>query len=192
MHLWEVTIISIGLSLETFTLAIMKGANQKLLPTSRFFFMSLLCGAIETIMLICGMLIGIFPLNYIHNDSIQLFSKWFSAILLVFLGLKMFNKIKREFNVEEHREEKLTYKEVIKLGVRAGVDVLLLGIIFAVLGTPLVGIYIIFISTFLCAPIGLWLGGRLGSHYKFIIDGASGIILLVMEIKVVAGVFKMI
>lgn len=154
--------------------------------------MSLLCGAIETIMLICGMFLGIFPLNYIHNDSIQLFNKWFSAIFLVFLGLKILNKIKKELNVEEHREEKLTYKEVIKLAVRAGVDVLLLGIVFAMLGTPLVGIYIIFISTFLCAPIGLWLGGRLGSHYKFIIDGASGIILLVMEIKVVAGVFKMI
>lgn len=192
MHLWEVIVISIGLSLEAFTQAIMKGANQKQLPASMFFFMSLFFGAIETVMLMIGMGIGIFPMCYMHSETAQLINKWFSAIILLFLGFKAFKRTKMEIGFKEHLEEKLKLKEVTLLAVGTGFDALLLGVVLALLNTSILGIYAIFGFTSLFVGLGLWVGGRMGSSYKVLIDSLSGIILVTMGIKVIIEFFEMI
>lgn len=192
MHLWEVIIVSIGIVLEISITAIIKGANQKQLPTHMFFFISLFFAIIETLLLAVGMVITFFPMQYMHNDRLLLFNKWASAMVLIALGFKYLRKIRKDVVIEEHKETEISCGEVAKLAFESGLDVLLIGIVFALMNRGLIGLCLMFGLTGIAVGVGLWLGERTGNRYQFILHGLSAMILLAMGVKTVVGFFEMI
>lgn len=192
MYLWEEIIVSIGVALEIFAVAMIKGANQEQLPAHMFLEISLFCGGIETVLLFVGTLVVSFPVKFIHNKELLIYNRWIAASILVGLGVKGLSQIKEKIHIEEQRETRLSCKQMIVWVFQSGKIVLWLGIVLALLNTITTGIWLVWMLVSLAIGLGLWLGERIGSGYKVIADGISGIILLGMGLKVAVDFLEMI
>lgn len=193
MGLWEVIIVSIGLSLDAFTIAICRGSTQGTLKKSTATFVGMIFGAIQTIMLTLGMLTAIFPMLNIQNEKIISINQWFSAIILFYLGFKFFKNAAAFKNSDERREEFFGYKGSVALALATSLDAFILGISFGLLRTRIISnILIIFIITSVLVALGLWTGYCMGDKYKKQIDICGGIILLSIGIKVICDYFNII
>ena len=101
MNLWEVLIVSVGLSLDAFTIAVCRGSTQRNLKKSTAILVGLIFGAIQTIMLAAGMIIAIYPMLNIQNEKIISINQWFSAIILFYLGIKFLKNAFKVSNLNE-------------------------------------------------------------------------------------------
>lgn len=191
MHLWEVVLISIGVSLGPLTIAIMKGANQRQFPKHILVLISIFLGGIQAFILALGRMIGLVPMRYLNHKVIIEANKWIAAIILLALGIKMLRNTQKLIHLEERLEASLNYKDIIILAARSGLDVLLLGNVFGFLEAPISSVYILFIIVSLFVGIGLWIGERFGNKYQLLLNSCSGMILIAMSIEVVISFFDM-
>ena len=193
MRLWEVIIVSVGLSLDAFTIAVCRGSTQGNLKKSTATLVGLIFGAIQTIMLAAGMIIAIYPMLNIQNEKIISINQWFSAIILFYLGMKFFKNALNVKNADEKREEFFGYKGSVALALATSLDAFILGIGFGLLRTGIISnILILFIITSTLVAVGLWAGYCIGDKYKRQIDICGGIILLSIGIKVICDYFNII
>ena len=88
MRLWEIIIVSVGLSLDAFTIAVCRGSTQGKLNKLTATLVGIIFGLIQTLMLTAGMIIAIYPMLNIQNEKIISINQWFSAIILIYLGIK--------------------------------------------------------------------------------------------------------
>ena len=193
MSLFEVIIVAIGLALDSFTVAVCRGSNQGNLKKSNAAIVGIIFGGIQTLMLIIGMLIAIFPMLNIENQKIISMNQWFSAIILFFLAFKFFKNAFVNTNIDERREEFFGYKGSVTLALATSLDALILGIGLGLLQTRFIRTIIIqFIITTLLVAYGLWVGYCVGNKYKKQIDICCGSILLSIGIKVILNYFQII
>lgn len=193
MNLWEVIIVSIGLSLDAFTIAVCRGSTQGNLKRTTATLVGLIFGAIQTIMLAAGMIVAIYPMLNIQNEKIISMNQWFSAIILFYLGIKFFKNSFKVSNLSERREEFFGYKGSVALAFATSLDAFILGISFGLLRTKIISnIVILFIVTSALVAWGLWVGYCIGNKYKRQIDICGGIILLSIGIKVICNYFNII
>ena len=89
MRLWEIIIVSVGLSLDAFTIAVCRGSTQGKLNKLTATLVGIIFGLIQTLMLAAGMIIAIYPMLNIQNEKIISINQWFSAIILIYLGIKI-------------------------------------------------------------------------------------------------------
>ena len=193
MKLWEIIIVAIGLALDAFTVAVCRGATQGNLKKSSSIFVGMIFGALQTLMLTLGMFIAIFPMLKSENLRIISLNQWFSALILIYLGLKFFKNAFKQEEVYERREEFFGYKTSLALAFATSIDALILGISLGLLQTNIIStILILFIVTSILVALGLWMGYRMGDKYKKQIDICGGIILLIIGIKIVLNYFNII
>lgn len=193
MSLWEVIVVAIGLSLDSFTIAVCRGSNQGYLKKSTAILVGMIFGTIQAAMLILGMFVAIFPMLNIGNEKIISMNQWFSAIILFILAFKSFNNAYKESNVYERREEFFGYRRSVTLSLATSLDAFILGIGFGLLRTGVIStILSLFIITSISVASGLWVGYRMGNRYKKQIDILGGIILLSIGIKVILNYFHII
>ena len=69
MRLWEIIIVSVGLALDAFTVAVCRGSTQGNLKKSTALLVGIIFGAIQTIMLAAGMIIALYPMLNINNEK---------------------------------------------------------------------------------------------------------------------------
>lgn len=193
MSLWEVIVVAIGLSLDSFTIAVCRGSNQGDLKESTAVLVGMIFGGIQTAMLIIGMFVAIFPMLNIRNEKIISMNQWFSAIILFILAFKFFKNAYKENNIYERREEFFGYKRSVTLSLATSLDAFILGIGFGLLQTGVIStILALFIITSILVALGLWVGYIMGDRYKKQIDICGGIILLSIGIKVILNYFHII
>ncbi|SCJ32928.1 putative sporulation protein YtaF [uncultured Clostridium sp.] len=193
MNLWEVIVVAIGLALDSVTVAICRGSNQGNLKKTNAIIVGLIFGGVQTLMLIIGMLIAIFPMLNIENQRIISMNQWFSAIILFFLAFKLFKNAFLNTDIDERREEFFGYKAGATLALATSIDAFILGIGLGLLQTRFVSTILIqFIITAILVATGLWIGYCIGNKYKKQIDICGGIILLSIGIKVILNYFQII
>ena len=193
MNLWEVIIVSIGLSLDAFTIAVCRGSTQGNLKRTTATLVGLIFGAIQTIMLAAGMIVSIYPMLNIQNEKIISMNQWFSAIILFYLGIKFFKNSFKVSNLSERREDFFGYKGSVALAFATSLDAFILGISFGLLRTKIISnIVILFIVTSALVAWGLWVGYCIGNKYKRQVDICGAIILLGIGIKVICNYFNII
>lgn len=193
MNLWEVLIVSVGLSLDAFTIAVCRGSTQGYLKKSTAISVGLIFGAIQTIMLAAGMVIAIYPMLNIQNKKIISINQWFSAIILFYLGIKFLRNAFKVNNIKERREEFFGYKGSVVLALATSLDAFILGISFGLLRTEIISnIAILFVVTSALVAVGLWVGYCIGNKYKRQVDICGAIILLSIGIKVICNYFNVI
>lgn len=192
MSIIEVIMVSIGLALDSLAVTVYKGATQASLKKKENLLVGLIFGGMQALMLTIGMMITWFPVSSIYSDKVVSINQWFSAIIFLFLGLKLCKSALTRTNIPEHREE-FSYKIFASLAFATSIDSLVLGIGIALLGTDiLIGILIIFIITTISSFVGLRLGYWLGDKYKAMASFAGSVILLVMGIKTILIYFHII
>ena len=193
MNLWEVIVVAIGLALDSVTVTICRGSNQGKLKKSNAVIVGIIFGVIQTLMLIIGMLIAIFPMLNIENQKIISMNQWFSAIILFFLAFRLFKNSFLNTDIDERREEFFGYKASVTLALATSIDAFMLGVGLGLLQTKFVSTILIqFIITAILVASGLWVGYCIGNKYKKQIDTCGGIILLSIGIKVILNYFQII
>ncbi|WP_346962283.1 manganese efflux pump [Clostridium sp.] len=191
MSVLEVIIVSIGLSLDAFTVTVCTGATQPYLKKRMDFVVGLAFGGIQAIMLTTGMMITKFPVNSIYSGTFKSINQWFSAIIFIFLGLKMIKNAMTIKSINEQRET-FNYRNIFSLAFATSIDALILGIGFALLHTEIIiDMFIIFIITGISSIIGLRVGYRMGDKYRVAFNICGSIILL-MGVKMILSCFKII
>lgn len=192
MSVLEVIIVSIGLSLDAFTVTVCNGATQPYLKKRMDLIVGLAFGGMQAIMLTIGMMITRFPVSSIYSETFKSINQWFSAIIFIFLGLKMIRNAMTVKSINEQREV-FNYKKIFSLSFATSIDALILGIGFALLRTEIIiDMFIIFIITGLSSIVGLRVGYRMGDKYRRSVNLCGSIILLIMGVKMILSYFKII
>lgn len=192
MSVLEVIIVSIGLSLDAFTVTVCTGATQPYLKKRMDFIVGLAFGGIQAIMLTIGMMITKFPVSSIYSETFKSINQWFSAIIFIFLGLKMIKNAMTIKSINEQRES-FNYRNIFSLALATSMDALILGIGFALLRTEIIiDMFIIFVITGISSIIGLRVGYRVGDKYRFAVNISGSVILLIMGVKMILSYFKII
>lgn len=192
MSVLEIIIVSIGLSLDAFTVTVCTGATQPYLKKRMDFIVGLAFGGIQAIMLTIGMMITKFPVSSIYSETFKSINQWFSAIIFIFLGLKMIKNALTIKSINEQRES-FNYRNIFSLAFATSLDALVLGIGFALLRTEIIiDMFIIFVITGISSIIGLRVGYRVGDKYRVAVNICGSVILLIMGVKMILSYFKII
>lgn len=173
MNILEIILIGISLSMDAFTISICKGLknnNQKDGLTITFFF-----ALFQFIMPIIG-----FYLGNIFTERIINYHNYFSAILLIIIGILMIKEDKiNELN------EKLNYQELFFLSIATSIDALVIGISFSFNNSRiLISSLIIGFITFIICNIGYYLGHLFHKKIHQYSGIIGGITLILIGIKI--------
>ena len=193
MKVWEVIIVAIGISLVAFTVAICRGATQSKLEKLKVLGIGIVFSMIQSLMLTAGMEIGRIPMLNIDSNSMIRINQWFSALILFYLGIKTIKNSTKVTEMDEKREEYISYKKISMLALAIGIDTFVLGIGLALLQTALFySVIILFVITCILVILGIWIGYRMGDKFRLQINIIGGSILIVMGVKTILTYFAVI
>lgn len=178
MGIIELLILSIGLGMDAFAVAICKGISMKKMNWKKACIIGLYFGGFQALMPIIGFFLGSAFENIITNID-----HWIAFVLLLIIGGKM---IKESFDKKcEDCNDDITFKTMIVLAIATSIDALAIGITFAFFKVNLIlAITLIGIITFILSVIGTKIGNRFGNKFEKIAEVIGGIILILLGIKI--------
>lgn len=187
MGIVEIILLSIGLGMDAFAVAICKGITMKKMNWKKAFIIGLYFGGFQALMPILGYFLGTTFENVIIN-----LDHWVAFILLGIIGGNM---IKESFSKEcDNFDDDVSFKTMILLAIATSIDALAIGITFAFLKVDLIfAISIIGIITFILSIIGTKIGNKFGDKYEKKAELIGGIILILLGTKILLehiGVLK--
>lgn len=177
----ELFLISVGLSMDAFAVAVCKGLNMRKVNKVHCLVIALFFGGFQALMPLIGWILGSQFEQYIVAVD-----HWIAFILLGIIGGKMIKEALGEDEEEiAKKDSKLDMKELFVLAVATSIDALAVGITFAFLQVNIVpAITIIGCTTFVLSTIGVFVGNIFGSKYKSKAELAGGIILILIGLKI--------
>jgi putative Mn2+ efflux pump MntP len=195
MHLLELFLIAIGLSMDAFAVALCSGLTMPKATITKALIIGLYFGLFQAAMPLLGYLLGTQ-----FADKIVAFDHWIAFALLCFIGGNMiaesFKKegcADRDCPTEEctdrecpkKKEASLTPAVMLPLALATSIDALAVGISFAFLDVNIVpAILSIGIITLALSMLGVKIGNIFGVRFKSKAELAGGIILVLMGAKI--------
>lgn len=178
MGIVEIILLSIGLGMDAFAVAVCKGISMKKMNWKKACIIGLYFGGFQALMPVLGYFLGETFENVITNID-----HWIAFILLGIIGGNM---IKDSFSKEcDNFDDDVSFKTMIILAIATSIDALAVGITFAFLKVNLVlAISFIGIITFILSLIGTKVGNRFGNKYEKKAEIVGGIILVLLGIKI--------
>lgn len=178
MSIIEIILLSIGLAMDAFAVAICKGLSMKKMNWKNAIIIAFYFGVFQALMPVFGYFLGTTFENLVTSID-----HWLAFILLVAIGGNM---IKEVFsNDEEGKDDKVDFKTMIVLAVATSIDALAIGITFAFLNVNLLlSVSCIGIITFVISLIGVKIGNRFGDKFQNKAELLGGIILIVLGLKI--------
>ena len=190
MGIVELVLISVGLAMDAFAVAVCKGLNMRKINYKYAVIIAAFFGGFQALMPFIGWLIGTRFASYIDK-----YDHYVAFALLAFIGVKMIiDAVKGEEECESCGEGRLDIKELLVLSVATSIDALAVGVTFALLPELNVGwsVAIIGVITFLISALGVVIGNRFGSKYQQKAELAGGIILILIGAKFLLEGFGLI
>lgn len=178
MSLLEIILISIGLAMDAFAVAICKGLAMKHGSTKKGIIIALYFGIFQALMPFIGFILGIK-----FEKAIEILDHWIAFILLSAIGINMIKEsLKNENN---NIDDDVSFKSMFILALATSIDALAVGVTFAFLRVeiiiPLISIGVI---TFAISFLGVKIGNKFGSRLKNKSEILGGIILIFMGLKI--------
>lgn len=184
MILFEILIISIGLSLDVFAYALYKGAIMPEIRKSALIKISCVFTVWQMASLLLGNMITNIPLLKASAEKAAAHWKYISVLIFACLGMYMILKGKRPQTIIEHKEEGVELKQVSVWACITSVDAFLAGIGFGLFRTNLTDtVFIIGIVTAASVILGIYAGYWMGCQSKNKIVALGGCILLIGGIE---------
>ena len=178
MGLTEIIILSIGLSMDAFAVAMCKGLSMRKMSWKKAIVIALYFGIFQAVMPLIGYGLGIK-----FQQSIANIDHWIAFSLLVFIGANMVGEAFA--NDSKTSNENVDFKTMFILALATSIDALTIGVTFAFLDVNiLLAATIIGVVTFLLSLMGVKIGNRFGSKYEAKAEILGGIILVFMGIKI--------
>lgn len=179
MGILELLILAIGLSMDAFAVSVCKGLAMKKLEFKNMAIVGLWFGGFQALMPTIGYFLGVQ-----FKNQITAIDHWIAFVLLGIIGANM---IKEACSKDDEEEVKanLDVKTMFMLAIATSIDALAVGITFAFLSVNLVhAVTFIGITTFILSAVGVGIGNIFGTKYKAKAEIASGIILILLGIKI--------
>ncbi len=177
--MFELILISIGLSMDAFVVSIGKGISANKIEKKNALIIALFFGFFQGFMPLIGYLIGSSFSEYIVD-----YDHWVAFILLSFVGLNM---VIEAFS-GDHEEDDNTFKitEIFVLAIATSIDALVVGITVAVI--PNISIVAcvttIAVVTFALSYFGVIFGKKIGSKFGKVAEIFGGVILIGIGLRV--------
>jgi len=167
-----ILLIAIGLSLDAFTISFIKGITFKNFSFSNVIKIPVLLSFFQVLMFLIGLNAG----SRLH-PSVSNYSHWLVFFTFIFIGIKMI--------CEGSQPSKPHSSNILLLGFIASIDAVIAGFSFALIPitNTLYSIKILTFITFFMSYIGLYLGYRLGTSFKYNFEYFGGIVLILIGIK---------
>lgn len=189
MSIIEIILTSIGLAMDSCTMATCLGMSIKKFNLKKAIYIAMWFGLFQALMPLIGYLLGNTFASLIYKVD-----HWIAFVILNFIGINMIDQNDpKEYTM---RKIDFTTKEIIILAIATSIDALAVGITFSFLQ---INIKIAFISigtiTFLLSLIGHKIGNIISqkflqNKYEKHISSLGGLILIGMGFKILVTHLK--
>lgn len=178
MEIVEIFLISVGLAMDAFAVAICKGLAMKKREWKKSIIIGIYFGTAQALMPIIGYLLG----NSFEDMVIKI-DHWIAFALLSFIGINM---IKEAFSLEKEKmNDSIEITNMMILSIATSIDAMAVGITFAFLNVNIITSAIsIGIITFILSFIGVNIGNKFGDKYEKKAEFIGGAILILMGTKI--------
>lgn len=174
----EIFLISLGLAMDSFAVAICKGLSMKKMSYKKAVIIAIYFGVFQALMPIIGYFLG-----DTFDHEVTSIDHWIIFMLLLLIGGNM---IKESFSKEEEKSnDKTDFKTMIVLAIATSIDALAIGITFAFLKVNIpLAVCCIGVTAFILSFIGVKIGNVFGDRYEKNATLAGGLILILIGIKI--------
>lgn len=173
----ELVILSLGLAMDAFAVAVCKGLALGKLNIKHYLIVGLWFGGFQALMPLIGFLLGRTFSGYITR-----FSHWIAFTLLVIIGINM---VREAFGEEENTTAGLAFGTMFILAIATSIDALAVGVTLAFLQVNIwLSIALIGLITFCMSAAGLHIGNLFGTRYRKRAELAGGVILILLGTKI--------
>ena len=178
MHLSELIIIAIGVSMDAFAVSICKGLSVQKVRFKHVALTGLWFGGFQALMPLIGYFLGSTFAGLVSSVD-----HWIAFFLLGIIGGNM---IKESFGKEDVCcAPDFSVKTMFAMAVATSIDALAIGISFSFLNVNIwEAIVLIGITTALFSGCGVLIGNIFGSRYKSKAEFVGGLILVAMGLKI--------
>ena len=178
MHLSELIIIAIGVSMDAFAVSICKGLSVRSLQPKHACLTALWFGGFQALMPLIGYYLGVSFADFVSSVD-----HWIAFVLLGIIGGNM---IKESFSKEEcEYTPDFSFRTMLSLAVATSIDALAIGVSFAFLRVNIwTSVLIIGLTTGAFSAVGVVVGKWFGCCYKSKAEFAGGFILVAMGLKI--------
>ena len=178
MGIIEIVILSLGLAMDAFAVAICKGLSMQKMNWKNACIIGVYFGGFQALMPAIGYLLGIS-----FQDKICSIDHWIAVILLGIIGLNMIKDAISKEN--EKQNDSIKFKDMLILAIATSIDALAVGITFAFFKVNIIlAISLIGIITFTISFIGVKIGNVFGDKYEKKAEFTGGLILILLGIKI--------
>ena len=179
----ELVVLSVGLAMDAFAVAICKGLAMSRVNVKQCLVIALFFGGFQAGMPVLGWLLG-----STFANKIKMVDHWIAFLLLGYIGVKMISDGIKEWKEETKVEEMdppLDLKELLILAVATSIDALAVGITFSFLEVAIAtAAAVIGIITFVISAGGVYVGNIFGERYKTKAQITGGVILVILGLRI--------
>lgn len=185
MELSILLLVSVGLSMDAFAVAICRGLKMKEFKIQNIMIVALFFGFFQGMMPVIGWFLG-----SQFKKHIEAFDHYVVLMLLVLIGGKMIyesvtHKDACDYACKIEDVPKVDFKELTLLAIATSIDALAVGITFACLNVNIYAASLcIALITFVLSGIGVYLGHRFGAKHKNKAELLGGVVLILIGVKI--------
>lgn len=187
MDFLSILLIAIGLSMDSFAVSISRGICSKRLKISQALLLSAIFGVFQGVMPLIG-----FGIGQVFANQLIAIDHWVAFVILALIGIKMIIESLKEPKEENscdcdgncnNRNFKIKY--LVILAIATSIDALATGLIFTSYPDKIsLAVSVIGIVTFAFSYLGVNLGYRFGSKFKFNFEIIGGIVLIIIGLRI--------
>ena len=179
MSFIELFILSVGLAMDAFAVAVSKGLSIKKFTLKNALIVGLYFGVFQALMPYIGYLLG-----SQFESKIKAIDHWIAFVLLVFIGGNMIREAFSD-DADEDNDSSLSFRAMFPLAIATSIDALAAGITFAFLQINIIyAITTIGLCTFIISVAGVKIGNVFGIKYSSQAELAGGIVLILIGFKI--------
>ena len=182
MHLLDVLLIGVALSMDAFSVAICKGLSLRRADAKHLLIAGAWFGGFQALMPLLGYYLG-----SAFSAVIQQADHWIAFVLLALIGGNM---IRESFSEDEELNDDFGVKTMLLLAIATSIDALAVGVSFALTEQTTQGlgieasVLIIGLITFALSAAGVKIGNVFGSRYRAKAELCGGIMLILIGLKI--------
>lgn len=179
MHLTELLIIAIGVSMDAFAVSICKGLSVCNIKPRHAGLTALWFGGFQALMPLIGYFIGSSFAHFVASVD-----HWIAFVLLGMIGANM---LKESFAKDEccSVDPDFSMKTMLSMALATSIDALAVGVSFSFLQVNIwSAVLLIGCTTGVFSATGIYIGNIFGNRYKAKAEFAGGFILIAMGVKI--------
>ena len=179
MHIAEILILAVGVSMDAFAVSICKGLSVCKVRPRHASLAAAWFGGFQALMPLIGYFAGV-----AFADIVSSVDHWIAFVLLGIIGGKM---VQESFEKDECccTDPDFSFRTMLAMAVATSIDALAVGVSLAFLKVNIwSSILIIGMTTGAFSAAGIYIGNIFGNRYKSKAEFAGGLILILIGAKI--------